>query len=91
MLESFLILNAVIAGHATQHFVALPVVEDPGQVLARNAGHGGEIVLPDLLTDDDPPQSDFLPEVARQLEHHPGDPAFERKEAAGCNHRVCFA
>ena len=54
VLELRFILNTVIAGQATHYFVALPVVEHPGHVLARNAGHGGEIVLPDLLMDDDP-------------------------------------
>src|SRR5262249_25731629 len=60
-------------------------------VLACNAGHGSEVVLADLLTDDDPARPDFHPEMFCQLEHRAGDPAFERKEATGCNHRVCFA
>ena len=63
VLELRFILNAVITGQATHYFVALPVVEHPGHVLARNAGHGGEIVLPDLLTDDDPARYDFSPEM----------------------------
>jgi hypothetical protein len=50
------ILNAVIAGQATHYFVTLQVVEDSGHVLTRNAGHGGEIIPPNLLTDDDPPR-----------------------------------
>jgi hypothetical protein len=75
------ILNAVIAGQATHY--ALPVVEGSGHVLARNAGHGGEIILPDLLMDDDPARPAFSPEIFRQLEHRPGNPAFERKEATG--------
>src|SRR5262249_55698623 len=32
-----------------------------------------------------------MPEMFRQFEHRAGDAAFERKEATGCNHRVCFA
>src|SRR6516165_11363428 len=91
MLKLRFILKAVIARKATHYFVALPVVEDPRHVLARDTGHGGEVVLPDLLPDDDPARRDFLPEMSRQLEHRPGDPAFERKEAAGCNYRVCLA
>jgi hypothetical protein len=82
VLELRFILDAVIARQATQYFVALPVVEDPGHVLARDAGHGSEIVPPDLLANDDPARPDFLPKMFRQLEHGPGDPAFERKE--GC-------
>ena len=74
------ILNAVIAGQATHYFVALQVVEDSGHVLTRNAGHGGEIILPDLLMDDDPARPAFSPEIFRQLKHRPGNPAFERKE-----------
>ena len=69
--------------------MALPVVEDPSQVLARHACHGSKIVLPDLLTDNDPTGRDLLPEMIRQREHRPGDPAFERKEATGCYHGVC--
>jgi hypothetical protein len=74
------ILNAVIAGQATHYFVALQVVEDSGHVLTRNVGHGGEIIPPDLLTDDDPARPAFSPEIFRRLEHRPGNPAFERKE-----------
>src|SRR6516164_6311829 len=91
MLQLYLVLKAIIARQAAQYFVALPVVEDPGHVLARNAGHGGEIVLPDLLMDDDPARTDFLPEMIRQLEHRLSDAAFERKEATGRNRRVCLA
>src|SRR6516162_10074549 len=80
-----------MARQATQYFVALPVVEDSGQVLARNADYGGEIVLPDLLTDDDPTGRDLLPEMIRQLQHHLRDPAFERKEGTSCYHGVCVA
>src|SRR6516164_3023116 len=29
--------------------------------------------------------------MSRQLKHRPGDPAFKRKEATGCNHRICLA
>jgi len=72
MLELRFILNAIVAGQATHHPVALPVVEDPGHVLARNAGHGGEIVLPNLLTDDDPARRDFLPEMVRASCGRPG-------------------
>ena len=54
VLELCFILDAVIAGQSTHDFVTLPVVEGPGHVLARNSGHSGEIVLPDLLMDDDP-------------------------------------
>jgi hypothetical protein len=91
MLELRSILNAIVAGQATHYLVALPVVEDPGYVLARNACHGGEIVLPNPLTDDDTARPDFLSEMVRQLENRPGDPAFEPKEGPGCNHRVCLA
>ena len=70
---------------------ALPVVEDPGDVLADNAGHGGKIILPDLLMDDDPARPDFLPEMIRQLEHRLSDAALDRKEATGCYHGVCIA
>jgi hypothetical protein len=58
--------------------VALPVVEDSGQILARDACHGGKIVLPDLLTDDDPTGRDLLPEMIRQLQHRPRDPIMIR-------------
>jgi hypothetical protein len=77
VLELRFIFKAVIARKTTHYSVALPIVEDARHVLARNAGHGGEIVLADLLTDDDPAWRDFLPEMSRQLEHRPGDPAFE--------------
>ena len=79
VLELCFILNAVIAGQSTHDFVALPVVEDPGHVLACNSGHSGEIVLPDLLMDDDPARYDFSPEMIRQPEHRLRDAAFERK------------
>ena len=70
--------------------MALPVVEDPSQVLACDACHGSKIVLPDLLTDDDP-TGRLLPEMIRQLQHRPRDPTFERKEATGCYYGVCVA
>src|SRR5215831_13708072 len=91
MLELHLVLKAIVAREAAHQLVALPVIEDAGDVLACNAGHGGEVGLPDLLTDDDPSRPDFLPEMFRQLEHRPGDPAFERKEATSCHHSVCLA
>src|SRR5262249_14506815 len=73
------------------YFVALPVVENPGQILASDACHGGKIVVPDLLTDDDPTGADLLPEMSHQLQHRPRDPALKRKEATGCYHGVCVA
>jgi hypothetical protein len=54
---------ARVAAHS---LAALPVLEDPGHILARSAGHGGEIALLDLLTDDDPVRFHFLPEMFRQ-------------------------
>jgi hypothetical protein len=54
------------------------VVEDAGHVLACRAGHGGNISLLDLLTDDDPPPPNVLPEMVRQLEQCLGNPSFER-------------
>src|SRR6516162_2124226 len=89
MLQLSLVLKAIIARQAAQYFVALPVVENPGQVLACDAYHGCKIVLPDLLTDDDP--TDLLPEVIRQLQHRPRDPPLKGKKATGCNHCVCPA
>ena len=71
--------------------MVLQVVEDPGQILARDACHGGKIVLPDLLTDDDPTGRDLLPEMICQLQHRPRDPTLERKEATGCYYGVCVA
>ena len=71
--------------------MALPVVENPGQILARDACHGSKIVLPDLLTDDDPTGRDLLPEMIRQLQHRSRDPALKRKEATGCYHGVRLA
>jgi hypothetical protein len=88
MLEDRLILEAIIARRAAHHPVALPVIEDAGDVLACNAGHGGKVVLRDFLTNDDPPRSDFLPEMVRQLEQCLGNPTFEREEARGCHHLV---
>ena len=67
---------------------ALPVVEDPGDVLADNAGHGGKIILPDLLMDDDPARLNFLPEMVRQPQHRPGDRPSERKLTASLSLRV---
>src|SRR6516164_5204611 len=91
MLQLCLVLKAIIARQAAQYFVALPVVEDPGQVLACDACHGGKIVLPDLLTDHDPTGRDLLPEMIRQLQHRLSDPPLKRKTATGCNHCVCLA
>jgi hypothetical protein len=48
-----------VARQAAHQFAALPVVEDPGHVFACNSGHGGEVGLPDLLTDHDPPGPTF--------------------------------
>ena len=86
MLQLSLILKAIIARQAAQYFVALPVVEDPGQILACDACHGGKIVLPDLLTDDAPSRPNFLAKMIRQLEQCSGHPAFERKEATARRH-----
>src|SRR6516225_5494680 len=91
MLELRPVLKAIVAREAAQQLAVLPVVDDPGDAFACNAGHGGEVDLPDLLTDDDSSRPDFLPEVIRQLEHRSGHPAFERKEATGCHCRVCLA
>ena len=68
ILESRLVLKAIVAGRAAHQLTALPIIEDASDVLACNAGHGGEVGLPDLLTDDDPPWPDFLPEMVRQQE-----------------------
>jgi class 3 adenylate cyclase len=50
-------------------------------VLPRTAGPGSEIILPDLLTDHEPVR--LLARNFRQLEHRPGNLAFERKQAIG--------
>ena len=89
--ELRLVLKAIVAREAAQQLAALPVVDDPGDAFACNTGHGGEVDLPDLLTDDDSSRPDFLPEVIRQFEQCSGHPAFERKEATGCHGRVCLA
>ena len=91
VLELQLILKIVIARLATHYLVVLPVLEDAGHVLARNASHGGEIALPDLLTDHNPARPDFMPKMFRHLEQRVGDPAFERKETTGRHQRVCRA
>src|SRR6516165_3024698 len=91
MVELRLVLKAIIPRWAAHQLAALPVIEDGGDVLACNAGHGGEVGLLDLLTDDDPSRSDFLPEMFCQLEQCSGHPAFERKEATGCHRRVGLA
>src|SRR6516164_2673283 len=91
ILESRLVLKAIVAGRAAHQLTALPIIEDASDVLACNAGHGGEVGLPDLLTNDDPSRPDFFPEMFCQLEQCSGHPAFERKEATGCHRRVCLA
>src|SRR6516162_7616620 len=91
MLQLSLILKAIIARQAAQQFVALPVVEDPSQILACGACHGRQFVLPDLLTDDDPTGRDLLPEMIHQLQHRPRDSALKRKEASVCYHGVGVA
>src|SRR5215469_2354182 len=76
-LEQRLILKTVIARRAAAHQVAaLPVAEGAGHVLACSADHGGKVVLVDRLTDDNPPRSNFLPKVFRQLEQGLGNPSF---------------
>ena len=52
MLELRLVLKAIVAREAARQLAALPVIEDASDVLACNAGHGGKVGLPDLLTDD---------------------------------------
>src|SRR5215472_15715278 len=91
MLELRPVLKAIVARQAAHQLAALPVVDDPSHVFACNAGHGREIVLPDLLTDDGPSRPNFLAKMIRQLKQCSGHPAFERKEATGRHRRVCLA
>jgi hypothetical protein len=91
MFQLCLVLKAIIAGQAAHQLAALPLVEDSGDVLACNAGHRGEVSLPDLLTDDDPPWPNFLPEMVGQLEQRLGNPSFEGWEAGRRHHLVSLA
>lgn len=68
--------------------MALPVLEDPDHVLARNTGHGGEITLLDLLTDNNPALLHTRNVPPPRAEQRAGDPAFERKETTGRHQRL---
>jgi hypothetical protein len=63
-LELSLVLKIVIARLSTHELAAFPVLENPGHVLARHPGHGGEIALLDLLTDNDPARSTSCPKCS---------------------------
>ena len=63
-----LVLKAIITGQSADKLAALPVVENAAHVLARDAGHGGDIALPDLLANDDAARADVLAEIFRQFE-----------------------
>ena len=53
MLKLRLVLKAIIARQAADQLAPLPLVEDAAHVLARDAGHGGNVALPDFLANDD--------------------------------------
>src|ERR1700685_921675 len=76
--ELRIILEAIIARQPAHQLAALPVVEDTADIFARDAGHGGEVALPDLLADDDPPGADVLAEIPGELEQSQGHPAAQR-------------
>ena len=85
-----LVLEEVIAGDGAHQLAALPVVEDAVHGFARQASHGGEVALPDLLADDDATRPNILAEMFRQFEQGAGDAAFKWQEASGCEHNVRF-
>src|SRR6202051_3347859 len=89
-LQLRLVFEAIIAGQPADQLAALPVVEDAADILARDAGHGGEVALPDLLADDDAAGADILAEIVRQFEQRAGDAAAQRQEASGRDDGVRF-
>src|SRR3984885_6280528 len=52
VLQLRLVFEAIISGQPADQLAALPVVEDAADIFARDAGHGGEVALADLLADD---------------------------------------
>src|SRR4029079_16446150 len=90
-LQLRLVLQAIVAGQPAYQLATLPVVEDAAHVLARDAGHGGEVGLPDLLADDNATGADVLAESLRELEQRRGDAALERQETSGGDDEVGFA
>ena len=85
-------LQAVIAGRGGVTTLAPhPVVQDAADVLARDAGHRGEVALADLLPDDDAAAADVLAEGIREVEQRARDAALERQEASAPTSRRCRA
>src|SRR5580704_534693 len=85
------VFQAIIARQPAYELTAFPIVENTADIFARDAGHGGEVALADLLADDDAAGADILAEILGQFEKCTGDPAAQRQEASSGDHRVGFA
>src|SRR5690349_20749897 len=83
LLQLRLVLKAIITRQTADQLAPFPVVENAADILARNARHGGDIALTDLLTDDHAAGADVLAEMNGQFEQGRGHPALERQEASG--------
>src|SRR5581483_3195961 len=91
VLQQALVLKAIVAGKAADQLAPLPVVENAADLLASNAGHGGEVALPDFLADDDAAGANVLAEVLGQFEQRAGDTAAQRQKTSSGHGRVGFA
>src|SRR5262245_6128767 len=67
-LERTLVLEAVIAGETRHERASRPFFENAADVLARDAGHGGEIALRDLLAHQNAAPADIVAEAFRQAQ-----------------------
>ena len=84
MFKLRLVLKAIIAGQSAHQLAAFPIIEDAAHILARYARHGGDIALPDLLSDDNAARADILAEILSEFEQGRSDAAFA---AAGNSRR----
>jgi len=67
-LQLIFILDAIKARQSTNHFAALPIIDNATSALTRYSGHCREIALTNLLADDNPSGADVLTEIARLFE-----------------------
>ena len=68
VLQLVFVLDAVIARQSTNHFAALPIIDNATSALTRNASHCREIALTNPLEDDSPSVAGVPTEFARQFQ-----------------------
>jgi hypothetical protein len=84
-------LDAVITGQSGNQLQTHPLIENSAYIFARNARHGRDVALAQLLPNDDTTTADLVAESFGKVKQCSRDPAFDRQERSRRNNLIGIA